>query len=473
MKKVASTMVSSLLVAAIAACGGGSDGHDGAPGKDGASGSTTPSVSAVQPTVGYASRTIDVTISGNETTWAAAAKADFGANIKVNKLTVASPTSLVANITIDGAAALGPRDVTVTDDAGKPQVWKAAFNVKSPVQITVSPEGGIPQGGIGSVHVQLLDMSGPFDAANVTVDLKGRTDVIAGSANATDFALDFGVQADVLAAAGDIDIVITNGADMKTAIVTPVSKAFKVASRAATKLTGSISGTIQTETDTALYSYAPADANARFVQFNTLGSKDQVTASVLDKTGSYAKAIGGFAGAFGRTTTSTDLVYIVIGDSQSLFGPGPVPASFKLGVLDVPVTPINEAAETTGANNDKAGSSVAIATFPALYKSTLGYGTVTGDKDMDFYKVTITGASAGTPKTIHMATGGDGQTDTLIALYDTDGTTDLKDSADSDYQEDLVSDPITKNGDYFVVVSASTQGYAAAHSTYELFVETK
>ena len=92
---------------------------------------------------------------------------------------------------------------------------------------------------------------------------------------------------------------------------------------------------------------------------------------------------------------------------------------------------------------------------------------------MDFYKVTITGASAGTPKTIHMATGGDGQTDTLIALYDTDGTTDLKDSADSDYQEDLVSDPITKNGDYFVVVSASTQGYAAAHSTYELFVETK
>ncbi len=466
MRKSACFFVASLLVVAC----GGDKGADGAKGADG---NTSPSVSAISPTTAFASRTIDVSISGNETTWATAATADFGANIKVNKLTVASPTSLLANITIDGAAKLGARDVTVTDDAGKTQVWKGAFNVKSPVEVTINPSTGIPQGGFGSIHVKLVDTSVPFDAANTTVTLKGRNDVIAGSPQASDFALDFGVQADVLAVAGDIDVIITNGADSKTAVVTPLTKAFKVSARSATKLAGSVSGTIETETDTALYSYAPADANARFIQFNLLESADSVSASILPKSGSYASPIGGFGGVWGRTTKSTDLVYIVVADSQSLFGAGPVPASFKLGVLDVPVTPIAEPAESMVTNNDKFDVATAIATFPALYTGTLGYTGTTGLKDLDFYKVTIAGASAGTPKTIHMATGGDGQTDTVIDLFDIDGTTSLKLSKDADYQEDLVSDPITKNGDYYVVVEPSKQGFSASHAAYELFVDVK
>ncbi|HET8757587.1 MAG TPA: hypothetical protein VFM58_16330, partial [Solirubrobacteraceae bacterium] len=72
-----------------------------------------PTVLAVTPSTGAAGTTEDVTISGGATHFAAASVAALGPGVTVNHLTVTSPTSAVANVTIAPGAAIGFRDVTV------------------------------------------------------------------------------------------------------------------------------------------------------------------------------------------------------------------------------------------------------------------------------------------------------------------------------------------------------------------------
>jgi hypothetical protein len=72
-----------------------------------------PTVLSVTPSVGAVGSTENVTISGGATHFAGASVAGFGAGVSVNHLTVTSPTSAVANITIDPGAAIGVRSVSV------------------------------------------------------------------------------------------------------------------------------------------------------------------------------------------------------------------------------------------------------------------------------------------------------------------------------------------------------------------------
>jgi hypothetical protein len=76
---------------------------------------TTPTVLSVTPSTVAAGATRNVTISGALTHFAAGASvANLGAGVTVNGVTVSSPMSAVANVTVDPGAAVGFRDVTVT-----------------------------------------------------------------------------------------------------------------------------------------------------------------------------------------------------------------------------------------------------------------------------------------------------------------------------------------------------------------------
>ncbi|MBA7565400.1 hypothetical protein ES708_07083 [subsurface metagenome] len=75
-----------------------------------------PVITSVTPDSGSRAETVDVAIEGNCLT--AASTVSFGAEITVNYFTVDSDNQITANITIDGGAAPGPRDVSVTTPEG-------------------------------------------------------------------------------------------------------------------------------------------------------------------------------------------------------------------------------------------------------------------------------------------------------------------------------------------------------------------
>ncbi len=456
----------------VAACTGpqGAAGKDGAPGDagpPGAPGTGTPSVSAVTPPYGFLGRTVDLTIAGSGTSWSSATTVAFAdPAVTVNKVTVASPTGLLVNVTIGAAATVAATDVTVTDGSTI-EAYKGAFTIQAPLLITVDPTTGVPQGGLANLHIQMLDPTTPFDPDNTSVTLSN-TGLATSTPQPTDFTLDLTVEADVLAAAGTVDVVVTSDTTSS-----PAPKAFSIAARTpiALSATTPATGTLQTVTDTALYVYTPVDATQRFAQF-TLASSTSGAAlqgSVIPKSGAYADALAyGFAIRYGEGTTSTDPLYVIPGDSDGLFGPGPTPAAFTLTTFQSACTAGNEIAETAAANDDTMATAQVVTTLPALISGTLGYGAVAPASDVDYYKITVTGA----PRQIHMITGGDALDDTVLDAFDPNGN-ELGPSADDDLQEDFTV-TATTDGDYWVQVQASTSQssqFDPTHNTYQLFIQ--
>ncbi|MCM0080611.1 hypothetical protein L4X63_03305 [Geomonas sp. Red32] len=75
--------------------------------------SAGPSVASASPATGNPGQTLNVGITGNG--FVSGATSSFGAGVTVNSTTYNSATSLTANVTIDPAATLGARTVTVTN----------------------------------------------------------------------------------------------------------------------------------------------------------------------------------------------------------------------------------------------------------------------------------------------------------------------------------------------------------------------
>jgi hypothetical protein len=245
------------------------------------------------------------------------------------------------------------------------------------------------------------------------------------------------------------------------AVTSPLAKAFQVAARAPKALMAGMvdMGTIADAADSALYQYAPA-AGTHFLQLGTssLGSGG-VNGTVIPKSGKFSDALGSFGVRFGVAATTTDPLYVVAHDTG--FG-APPPYSFGLVLSDTPCT-----AMTESQTNITSLTADAVTTLPALVSGDLiNTGTLTDD----WYKVTITGASAAMPKSIHVATGGDALADMMVEVLDTDGLTPLGDSVPDDVHKDLVVPGITADGTYYVRVFTGL-GFDAMHSAYQLFIE--
>jgi len=102
----------------------------------------TPVVSSINPAAGSRKETLDVVITGEH--FDTAATVSFGSGIAVNGITAASSTSLTANVTISAGAALGARNVTVTNVSGFNGTLTDAFTVRAakPVIASSSPAQG-------------------------------------------------------------------------------------------------------------------------------------------------------------------------------------------------------------------------------------------------------------------------------------------------------------------------------------------
>src|SRR5262249_27235629 len=154
-------------------------------------------------------RTVDLTIAGNGTSWSGTTQVAFAdSNVKVNKVTAASASGLVVNVTVGAGATVAPTDVTITDGTNM-EVYKGGFTIKEPILVTVDQTGGVPQGGQAILHVQMLDTTTPFDPNTTKVTLSSK-DLTVGTLAPTDFAVDVPVEADVLATVGTVDLTVAS-----------------------------------------------------------------------------------------------------------------------------------------------------------------------------------------------------------------------------------------------------------------------
>jgi RHS repeat-associated protein len=104
----------------------------------------TPVLLSATPGTGQQGQTLDVTVSGQFTHFVQGTTVvSFGAAIVVNSMTVATATSLSANISIDAAASVGARTVTVTTGTEVVNLTSGfAVNAGTPVLTSVTPTSG-------------------------------------------------------------------------------------------------------------------------------------------------------------------------------------------------------------------------------------------------------------------------------------------------------------------------------------------
>ena len=185
---------------------------------------TTPTASGVFPAEGFTGRSLRVEISGDATTWKDGATVDFGAGVTVNKVDVASPTDLFADITIDPAAAVGKNDVTVTNGSKK-YTLTGAFELVSPTPITWS--GDVAQGGVPFFTIENLDFSHQFDTTTdpntgnptgVTITGPAGTQAVATSVTPFEIQGQLFIDVNAAASAGPLTVVSGSGATAFTSI---------------------------------------------------------------------------------------------------------------------------------------------------------------------------------------------------------------------------------------------------------------
>jgi hypothetical protein len=109
----------------------------------------------VSPAWAWLSRNETISISGYNTDWDDSTTVDFGPGITVDEVVVASPTSIVARITVDESANLGAHDVVVTG-GGEALTAGAVFDVRAGIDAQVL-RGDAAQGSFNVVAFGLDD----------------------------------------------------------------------------------------------------------------------------------------------------------------------------------------------------------------------------------------------------------------------------------------------------------------------------
>ncbi|MDC3953302.1 hypothetical protein [Polyangium jinanense] len=442
----------SLVTLFALGCAGetGPAGPAGQPGEEGPS--ADPSISAITPSKAFVSRRAEVTVSGFNTTWTDAATLDFGPDITVVEKKIASPTGIVAVIEISEKAAVGARDVNVTE-GGSTVTYKGAFSLDAPLE--VSFEGTQAQGSILIASAKQKDLSTPFDLTTTgdglfepivytNLAVSGSEGVFGSVEDAQLYGASMIVFTDVKAAAGAADVAIASGPQGEE-ILSPATGGLQIAAREPVALTAgmSISGTVDQPFATLLYSYTPSGPG-KIISVEALAdSADAATGfAVLPASGKFSELL-----AFETAPTlevGAEPVYFVYWDNSGTAG-------YNIDVTVKEIVP----AETEP--NNVCGEAQAVTALPA----TLDAFKMADKDDQDWLVIDVVEADVG--KVIHVVTSpGEAQTDTVVEVVGSDCTTSLGVSEDSNYHEDFTSEPITAPGKYFIKISNSTYGYSGA-----------
>jgi hypothetical protein len=430
----------------------------------GSSTNLTPSVSGASPAIGFLARTLDVRLSGFDTAWSDQSTVDFGQGVTVNKVSAASPTALVVNVTIDASAPTGPRDITVTDGKNA-EPYKMAFSVESPIKITI--QGQVAQGSLASVHVDNRDFENLFDTTSVSpglfqppvftnIDIAAPPGAALVVGNVTPFGIDATLTVDVMAGVTKADLDVVSGPKGGTQVHFPFPGALDIQARTPAMLpTGDTAGMVAKPFDSTLFIFTPS-AGFSVADLKVVG--DDMTAApsyaLLPKSGKFADLIA-FTSANTFVTSSADPYYVIFADTSGVAG-----YNFTLTRA--------ETAATKGAETEMNNTKAMANTVPSLPYVVMD-ATLAGATDEDWFKVTAVAGDVG--KKIRVLTfAGDPMTDTLVDVFQMDGTTSLGGpSSDGDFHENFLSDTLAAAGTYYVKIYASPM-FVAAHNKYNALI---
>lgn len=430
-------------LALVGACSSNNNGDD-----DNNGSGTTPTASGVFPAEGFQGAALRIEITGDATNWDTTATVDFGAGITVNDVSVASPTDLFADITIDPSAASGKNDVTIT--GGGTFKLTQAFEIKSP--LTAAITGDLVQGTIVSFIINNHNFDAPFDtSATPTMSGPAGTNWSIQANDAYSVSGFLFVDTDA-AASGAISV--TAGASTFSTDPVTIMPRTAVALTSGTAVNGNIAATrdsgLYTITSTATqlldFSISTTDANAApFVAILPSSGHwtDELTTTyVLDTAGTYYAVVADNA--------TEAYAYTVTGNADT-------------------VTVVAEGNNTS--NNTNAGAPNASAFPYEQSPSTLSSAT-----DVDIIKVVVDANHAN--MTLHIVTtvGTDPATDTAVLLADAGGNPFTFDTdifgdvtpgpVDDGAGEDTVTNPLPA-GTYYLTVSAGSQ-FAVADNAYSV-----
>jgi hypothetical protein len=442
----------------------GENGEAGAPGSfDGAIAS---SISGVTPDRAFLARTADVSISGYGTNWSKSTKVDFGKDITVNKVTVASPTALVVNITTAKTATMGVRDVKVTDGSTT-DTFAGAFSVMSPIAVS-SMQGTVAQGSSVLVNLQVVDTSIPLDTTMTAgslfsaptpadLNLTSAVGITAQAITASDYSAQFQLFIDVPTTPGMLDLDLVSGPAGGTTVDFPLPKSLNLQARTATALT---SGTAATDNsakpyDSALYSLTPSSASTTILDFSlsTTSSTASPALILLPSDGKWNDSLNAvqFQGApatFSWLSTATSPFYAIVFDPTGATG-------------DFTTTATTVAAAATGTATSGDGTMATAITASAM-PFVLNGGNLANSTSGDWVKITATAMS-----TLHVQTIGNINVDPMITVYQSDGTTSVG-TFDSGQQADAMFS-ITTAGTYYVAFGQG-QIYTSTYAAYQAII---
>ncbi len=438
----------------------GPAGEQGSTGPTGPAGTSNPSVSGITPGAAFLDRSVDVTISGYGTEWTDDTAVDFGPNVTVNSHKAASPTAIVANLTVGPDATLGARDVKVGD-----MTYAGAFKLQSPLGLNVM--GTIAQGSVATIEANSLDFTTPFDTTYTgdglftpitytNIQISAIPGLTTSLSTVEPYKLSMMAFIDVDTAAGAKDFDVVSG-PAGNQVHFPYPGALDVTARTATAVSAGTpaTGNITDAYSSALYTFTPS-AGDHLLNLAVTSTSSSATPGViiLPKSGKFADMVK-YAAAATLATTSTDPYYLVVWDNTGA-------ANFDYTVK-ADETAVNSFAESEP--NDTYQTAQTAPAFPILFKNA----SLSSIDDQDWLKVDVAAGDVG--KSIHVVTiPGDAYTDTVVEVFASDGTTSLGGpSNDSSYHEDWLSAPTTAAGAYYVKISASSY-FSSSAKNYQAII---
>lgn len=443
MKKLLGTMMMAAL-ALGAGCGGGDDAGDA-------------TLLAAFPNGGFAGRTLEVVLVGEDTGWTDGASPDFGDGVTVDSVEIVGTGALLATITIAPDAAAGPRTVTVDGNGASAELMDA-FMIDTPVAFTA--QGSVAQGSLSIITITNKDESAPFDATrtgdglfepiaypNFAVDAPAGFDTIV--TDVQPFSAEIILLVDVNAPAGPAAVTVDSG-EMSLG-------SLEVTARTAQTLTAGTpaTGTVSEAYDSVLYELTPAQFSLIDLALSTTSETAAPAIAVLPASGSFADLIQ-FSGA--AQATGDAMLYLVVWENSGEAG-----YDYTLDALLTAATQVIEG-DTV---NDTSGDAQAVAALPGVVTDA----ALTAVTDEDWFEITIAAGDVG--KALHIVTMDDiGGTDTVVEVFGTDGTTTVGGPSDDlDVHEDWTTPALAAPGTYYVKISASVDYYDPMYQGYEAIIE--
>lgn len=419
------------------------------------------SISAVIPNKVFLGRVVGITISGYDTKWTDATQVSFGDGIAVIDKTVASPTAIVVTIDIGTEAAVGARDVKVTDADGT-WIYKGAFKIDSPLDLITT--GTVAQGSIFAAKAKQLDLATPFDTTTMgdgffepitfpNVLALGSEGMTLSVNDVQLYSADVLVLADVNAPAGPGDFSIDSGPS-GDAITSSAPKSLDLVARTATPLIegDAAKGKIAEPLESLLYTFAPSGPGLYMIEASASSGDANPRLAMLPKSGSFVEFMG-IAGTTTLLATNTDPYYFIYWDNTGASNYSTTVTATKVMTPDVDTNNACAMAQPAGA-------------LPANLQNMY----MSSDADIDWVWFDVPAGSEG--KVVHVkTTPGDAETDTILQVFQNCTTALGGPSGDKDYHEDLISDPIVAPGKHYVKVSNSAFGYTGKLYNLSIAIE--